>query len=657
MTRSAVRLCLALIALLAMASSAQATVFEVTTTADQNDGCANNGCSLRDAMAAANVADVDSVHVPASATPYSVTLGHIPVAHTITLQGDGAGTTTISGDADNRILFLNGAGKTLTIVGVTLSNGHAPDDGSGNALGGAIEVAAGAVDVKSSVLTGNVAAGSTGNGRGGAVDVVAGSGNSASVTDSAVTGNQATSASGAASGGGLSTSGGAGLTVLRSSVTANSASTGGTSTFGGGISSQGPLSVINSTISGNSASSGSAAQGGGVAAAAASATTAPFTHVTLAGNTVTVATGTFRRGGNMQIGNNMQIQFTGSLIADGTGAAGFENCFDNGSGSFVGLGSNLEDRNQCGLGVTELHDTPPQLLPGGSFGGLTQVRPIPFGSPARNAAGSCGLSTDQRGLPRTDPCDIGAFEYQAVAPVVSAAADRASATTGDAVGFSASATDSDPGDASTLSWAFDDGATATGASASHAFATPGSHTATVTATDPAGLQSTATATVSVSLPPAPAPGPGPAPVPVPDTTLPGLTGLAFAPSAFSAASSGASVRAAATRPRVTGSKVSYRLTEAATVTFTVEQATAGRRVRGRCVPPTRANRTAPKCTRFVALRGSFTHAGKAGLNSLRFTGRVGGRKLAPGPYRLVAVARDAAGNRSKVVRQAFRIIR
>ncbi|HEV7806075.1 MAG TPA: PKD domain-containing protein [Solirubrobacteraceae bacterium] len=56
--------------------------------------------------------------------------------------------------------------------------------------------------------------------------------------------------------------------------------------------------------------------------------------------------------------------------------------------------------------------------------------------------------------------------------------------------------------ASTL-WAFDDGATAAGASVAHALETPGDHTATVTATDALGNASSATRTVTVgSRPPA-----------------------------------------------------------------------------------------------------------------------------------------------------------
>mgnify|MGYP001135564564 CR=1 FL=1 len=53
--------------------------------------------------------------------------------------------------------------------------------------------------------------------------------------------------------------------------------------------------------------------------------------------------------------------------------------------------------------------------------------------------------------------------------------------------------------------------------------------------------------------------------------------------------------------------------------------------------------------------GGAYEVGAAGTNSLRFMGRLRGRALKRGKYRLVAVAVDAAGNRSKPVRRSFRI--
>jgi hypothetical protein len=93
------------------------------------------------------------------------------------------------------------------------------------------------------------------------------------------------------------------------------------------------------------------------------------------------------------------------------------------------------------------------------------------------------------------------------------------------------------------------------------------------------------------------------------------------------------------------------------VRFTVERARPGRRVRGRCVKPTRRNRTRRKCTRYVRQRGSFTVAAGAGETRFRFTGRLRGRKLRPGRYRLVAVATDDTGKRSAPKRARFTIVR
>jgi len=42
---------------------------------------------------------------------------------------------------------------------------------------------------------------------------------------------------------------------------------------------------------------------------------------------------------------------------------------------------------------------------------------------------------------------------------------------------------------------------------------------------------------------------------------------------------------------------------------------------------------------------------------VRFTGRFGRRKLAPGLYRAALRAVDAAGNRSKLVRVRFRVVK
>jgi hypothetical protein len=116
--------------------------------------------------------------------------------------------------------------------------------------------------------------------------------------------------------------------------------------------------------------------------------------------------------------------------------------------------------------------------------------------------------------------------------------------------------------------------------------------------------------------------------------VPTISRLTRSPNAFVAASSGPSAIPANGGP---GTRVDYTLNEAATVRFTVLRSLPGRKAKGgRCVKPTKANRTAHKCTRFVAVPGSFTRASRGGTNSFRFTGRIAGHKLKPGKYRLVA---------------------
>ncbi|MDX6697689.1 MAG: hypothetical protein QOE65_1086 [Solirubrobacteraceae bacterium] len=58
---------------------------------------------------------------------------------------------------------------------------------------------------------------------------------------------------------------------------------------------------------------------------------------------------------------------------------------------------------------------------------------------------------------------------------------------------------------------------------------------------------------------------------------------------------------------------------------------------------------------WVRVPGGFARAGRAGANRLRLPARIGGRRLAPGRYRLVAVAADRQGARSFVRRAGFRV--
>ena len=59
----------------------------------------------------------------------------------------------------------------------------------------------------------------------------------------------------------------------------------------------------------------------------------------------------------------------------------------------------------------------------------------------------------------------------------------------------------------------------------------------------------------------------------------------------------------------------------------------------------------------LAQMPGFTVAGKKGANTVHFTGRIGGKKLSAGSYRITGVPTDAAGNTGKPVTATFRIKR
>lgn len=140
-------------------------------------------------------------------------------------------------------------------------------------------------------------------------------------------------------------------------------------------------------------------------------------------------------------------------------------------------------------------------------------------------------------------------------------------------------------------------------------------------------------------------------LPKADTTKPSLSKLGLSPSSFKAKASGGSVTTKG------GTKVSFTLSEAATVKFTVQRRTTGRRSGSKCVKPTKKNRSKKRCTRYVNVSGSITRAGVAGANSFRFSGRLRNKKLAVGRYRLNGVATDAAKNASKTIRKTFTVKR
>ncbi len=136
-----------------------------------------------------------------------------------------------------------------------------------------------------------------------------------------------------------------------------------------------------------------------------------------------------------------------------------------------------------------------------------------------------------------------------------------------------------------------------------------------------------------------------------DISAPRLSDAKLSPARLRSAGTGASLAASGGA----GTRLSFVLSEAASITFSVERGRPGRLVSGRCRQQTRENRRSRPCTSFIAVPGAFRWNAQAGATTLRFTGRVNGRRLARGRYRLVATARDRSGNRATPARIAFTI--
>jgi hypothetical protein len=149
-----------------------------------------------------------------------------------------------------------------------------------------------------------------------------------------------------------------------------------------------------------------------------------------------------------------------------------------------------------------------------------------------------------------------------------------------------------------------------------------------------------------------------APGPPPDTTAPALSSVTMSRRVFRVQSDGTPRIAAVRRRRAPlGTTFRWTLSERATVTLRFYRARPGRRSGRRCVPLTRRVRRARRCTRYP-LRGTLVRRDvQAGRRFLRFTGRIGVRRLPPGRYRVTLRARDGAGNVSPGRRLSFTVVR
>jgi hypothetical protein len=227
-------------------------------------------------------------------------------------------------------------------------------------------------------------------------------------------------------GGGILNGGGVLLTVINSTVSEN------TAPFGGGIYNGGGLTIVNSTLSGNTATSegggiyngstltisnstfsGNAAQGSGGGCINAGGILL-ITNSTLSGNSALDIGGGVYNLGTLHIGN--------TVLKRGDSGA---NINTNGGGTVISLGYNVSSDDGSGFltGPGDQINTDPLLGPLQNNGGPTFTHALLPGSPAIDA-GDPNFTPppffDQRG-PGFDRVvnnriDIGSFEMQTLTP-------------------------------------------------------------------------------------------------------------------------------------------------------------------------------------------------------------------------------------------------
>ncbi len=363
---------------LGFAASAPATVF-VTTRLDDApvDGCATNGCTLREAVIAAN----------GGGGPHRVELG-VRGRYELTIPGaneNAAATGDLdllvsmeigpplgaSPDAAAYVVDANGidrvmdvrapGGSSIVLRGMTLTGGSAllasPEEGGG-------------------LLTGVSSAGQI----------------HVRVEDCVVTGNQANS------GGGLLASD-TDLTILRSTISNNHAVSVVESGSGGGAYFYaGSARIQSSTIAGNDAT------GGAGAVAWSSLAEVSIEQTTIAGNSAAI-------GSIFSTSDAANLRVRDSILAG--------DCNLSGVTTPQSGGGNLESPGDtCGLGPSDQVRISGAALGLGALalqGGSAPTMALAAGSPARNRVPAARCAPfDQRGFQRLAPgdaaCDAGAYE-------------------------------------------------------------------------------------------------------------------------------------------------------------------------------------------------------------------------------------------------------
>jgi hypothetical protein len=438
--------------MLSMTGSAWAATFTVTNTNDSGAG------SLRQAILDANASPgADTIDVTATGT-INLQSPLPPLSTDMTITAPGADELTVRRDSGGEYgIFVIPSGATVSISGLTVSNGYAFSAGPPSLPGGGGVYNLGVLTLTDSTISGN----GTNNFGGGILnswrsDTVFGVAELDNVT---VTNN------------GSQLLGAGVMNDGEMKITNSTISKNGPSSFAGGVYNDGTLTMEGSTVSANDGG----AHGGGIMNDFGGSAT--ITNSTISDNAVGSPSTSGTSGGGIYNTNDSTLALRNSTVTNNTAnfGGGIDNEGDGSTdssmakvggtivagntafnptnhvssdvfGDFASEGYNLVGRVDDATGFDGPGDMTgtatslinPQLRPLAGNGGPTKTHALSRKSPAVNAGDpACPPpATDQRGVsrPQGPRCDIGSYELRNPPPTLTEKADGKNAGWGDGRG-------------------------------------------------------------------------------------------------------------------------------------------------------------------------------------------------------------------------------
>jgi hypothetical protein len=146
-----------------------------------------------------------------------------------------------------------------------------------------------------------------------------------------------------------------------------------------------------------------------------------------------------------------------------------------------------------------------------------------------------------------------------------------------------------------------------------------------------------------------------------DNTAPTLGVVRLSNASFRVGPKATALAAARRKRTAVGTTVTTGVTERSTVLFEIDRIITGRKAAGDCVKDKakvlRRLKAGQRCTLALPVEPGLERvAPRPGRVSFDFSGRIGTVALPAGPYRMVVIATDAAGNRSAPQRASFTIL-